>query len=756
MPARSKVFQRRLEAAITDPNLARALDRALSTFRKRREQAFDGLDFEAMRRDMRRRKERAIAQLPELIEQFTREAEAVGAQVYLATTADEACAIVREIAVRHGVRLAIKTKSMATEEIRLTQVLEQAGIQVVESDLGEWIMQLAGEHPSHLIAPAIHKSREEIAALFSRKLGREIRPEPAELVAVARTELRRFFIEAGLGITGANAAVAETGTLVLVTNEGNAELVTTLPPVHVAVVGVEKIVPTLDDVTAMLGLLPRSGTAQRLTVRVSFITGPSRTADIELTPVRGAHGPRELHIVLLDNGRSAARNDPELVDTLYCIRCGACSNVCPPYQVVSGHLFGYIYTGPIGLPLTAVHHGLEPVADPQSLCLSCNACEQVCPVAIPIPRLILDVRARVVEHLGVSWLKRQVVERWTRPASGDRWARLAALATAPLADREGYLSRLPFVDGATEQRHLIAPARRPLRDRVRHLAGRDAGDQPAPTARFPSSRAAGATIAFFPGCLTDRVLPEMGEAVIRVLEACGCRVLFPLGQHCCGLVAANMGDRQRARAMARQTIEVLEETVADWVVTHSTSCLVAVVQDYQHLFRTEPDWQERAARQAERMVDLTTFLERVAALDPPQWARPGPRVTYHDACQSANALGIRAAPRRLLTEVLGCELVEMRESSVCCGFGGSFSLDYPRLSSIILGRKLDNALATGAELIVADNPGCLLQIRGGLHARGSAVRALHVAELFAERLAELAEPSPAAVAPPAVGIESTG
>lgn len=739
MPARSKTFQRELDAAIADPNLARALDRALSTFRERRAQAFAGLDFEAMRQDLRRRKESAIARLPELIEQFTREAEAVGAQVYLAATPEEACAIVRDIAARHGIRLAVKTKSMATEEIRLNLALEQAGIQVVESDLGEWIIQLAGEHPSHLIAPAIHKSREEIAALFSRVLGREIPPDPSELVGVARQELRRFFIEAGMGITGANAAVAETGTLVIVTNEGNAELVTTLPPVHVAVLGVEKIVPTLDDVTAMLRLLPRSGTAQKLTVRVSFITGPSRTSDIELTPVRGAHGPKELHIVLLDNGRLVTRDDPELVDTLYCIRCGACSNVCPPYQVVSGHLFGHIYTGPIGLPLTAIHHGLEPVADPQSLCLSCNACELVCPVAIPIPRLILDVRARVAERLGLPWLKDQVLERWTKPGSGDRWARLAALATAPLADREGYLVRTPFLNGATEQRHLIAPARKPLRDRLRHLAGRAGYERPTPAPRFQGSRAAGLTVAFFPGCLTDRVLPEMGEAVVSVLEACGCRVVFPSDQHCCGLVAANMGDRPRARAMARQTIQMLEATDADWIVTNSTSCLVAVVQDYQHLFRTEPEWRERATRQAERLIDFTTFLDRIAALGPQRWTQPGPRVTYHDACQSRNALGIDTAPRRLLTEVLGCELVEMRESSVCCGFGGSFSVDYPQLSAAILSRKLENATQTGAELIVADNPGCLMQIRGGLHARGSALRAVHLAELIAERLGELVQ-----------------
>ena len=733
MPARSKAFQQALTRALHDAAQQEALHRSLSTFRQRRAQAFAGMDFEAMRQDMRRRKAAAIARLPELIEQFTREAENVGAQVYLARTPDDACARIREIAAQHGVRLAIKSKSMATEEIRLNAALEAAGIHAIESDLGEWIIQLAGEHPSHLIAPAIHKRREDIADIFRRVLGRDVPPDPAQLVEVARQELRRAFLEAGMGITGANAAIAETGSIMLVTNEGNAELVATLPPVHVAVLGVEKILPSLDDAVAMLRLLPRSGTAQKLTVRVSFITGPTRTSDIELTPVRGAHGPKAMYIILLDNGRLATREDPELVDTLYCIRCGACSNVCPPYEIVSGHLFGYIYTGPIGLPLTAIHHGLDAVADPQSLCLSCNACETVCPVAIPIPRLILDVRTRVAERLGLPWYKAAAFSRWASPASGQRLVRLAARASRLVADQDGYIAHLPVVDGATANRHILAPTPQPLRDRLSSN-----GREPAPPPLLVDSAVTGSTVAFFPGCLTDWVMPEMGEAVVRVLEACGCRVVFPREQHCCGLVASNSGDREHAKAMARHTITVLEQVEADWIISHSTSCYAAVLQDYQHLFRTEPAWRERAARVAERMVDFVTFLDRIARLGPQSWTRPGPTVTYHDSCQSHNALGIRQAPRRLLTEVLGCTLVEMEDSSVCCGFGGSFSIDYPELSALFAGRKLDNALATGASAIIADNPGCLMQLRGALHARGSTVRALHLAELFAERLADLA------------------
>lgn len=737
MPARSKSFQRALESALANERQRAALEWTLTRYRERRATAFAEVDFASLRADLRRRKEQAIARLPELVEQFRREAEAVGATVFLARTAEEARQYIADVAQRNGVRLAVKSKSMATEEIRLNEALEQAGVRVVETDLGEWIVQLAGERPSHLIGPAIHKSREQIAELFSRVLGRPVPADPAELVRVAREELRRSFIEADMGITGANAAVAETGSLVIVTNEGNAELVATLPPIHVAVVGIDKIVPTLEDVPPLLRVLPRAGAAQKMTVRVLFLTGPTRTADIEITLVRGAHGPREMHIVLLDNGRLAAREDPELVDALYCIRCGACSNVCPPYQVVSGHVFGHIYTGPIGLPLTAIHHGLEAAADPQSLCVSCNACETVCPVGIPIPRLILDVRARVGERLGLPRLKQAVLERWSDPRSGDRWARLAALVARPLADRDGFLRSLPFVDGATSERHLVAPARRPLRDRLQHLSMPGAMRRPAPPPLLVGSRVAGSTVAFFPGCLIDRILPEMGEATVRILEALGCRVIFPAEQHCCGLVASNSGDRPHAQILARQTVEVLERVEADWIVTPSTSCFGAIVQDYQHLFRTEPVWRERAARVAERMVDLVTFLDRVAQLGPQPWTEPGPRVTYHDSCQSANALGLYAQPRRILTEVLGCEVVEMRESSFCCGFGGTFSLDYPQLSSIILARKLATAAETGAPIIVADNPGCLMQIRGGLHARGSAQRALHIAELFAERLAAL-------------------
>ena len=733
MPARSKEFQRRLDAAIDDPNLATALHRALSTFRDRRAVAFAYLDFDAMRADMHRRKADAIARLPELIKQFTEEAEAVGAVVHLASTPQDACTIIGDLAAERKVKLAVKSKSMATEEIKLNDHLESRKIDVVETDLGEWILQLAGEHPSHLIAPAIHKTREEVAEIFSKKLKiRKVPDDPKEMVKIARERLRKSFIEAGMGITGANMAIADTGTIGIVTNEGNADLVSTLPPIHVAVLGVEKIVPSIDDAVAMLKLLPRSGTAQKITSYVSFITGPSRTSDIELIPVIGVHGPKEMHIVLLDNGRLKAREDPELLDTLYCIRCGACSNVCPPYQVVGGHLFGHIYTGPIGLPLTAIHHGLGNAADPQSLCVSCNACATVCPAEIPIPQLILNVRSRVTEEMGLPRVKEEALERWTDPVDGDTWVRRASLASKAVSDKDGFIEKIPFQGKLTKDRHLIAPSRKPLRDRVDRLIAANARDG----YRFPGSKADGLRVAYFPGCLTDRVLPEMGAATIRVLQGCGCQVSFPREQHCCGLVALNSGDRSHGRVMAQQTIEMLESLTVDWVVTNSTSCFAAMVQDYQNLFADSPGWRERAASQAERLIEVTAFLDKVAQIQPLEWQSAGPLITYHDSCQSHNALGIHDVPRSIITDVLGLELREMRDSSVCCGFGGSFSTDYPAVSAIIAGRKLDNATATEAKVIVADNPGCIMQLRGALHARKSPVRVLHLMELIDERMRE--------------------
>jgi Uncharacterized conserved protein containing a ferredoxin-like domain len=326
-------FRKRAQQALADPFLQGALSGATAHFRQGREQALAEMpDVEALRDQLKAIRAATLARLAEHLETFERNATAAGAHVHWARDADEANRIIVEIARLYNVRLAVKSKSMTGEETRLNLALGAAGIQAVETDLGEWIVQLAGETPSHIIAPAVHKTRQQVAALLSQVVGRSLPADdiPA-LTAEARRVLRQKFLEAQMGISGANVAVAETGSIVLVTNEGNGRLVTSAPKVHVVLMGIEKVVPTWKDAAVWLALLARSATGQPLSVYTSIITGPARADDVD--------GPENVHIVLLDNRRSQYVGTP-FEEVLQCIRCGACLNVCPVYRKTGGHAYG--------------------------------------------------------------------------------------------------------------------------------------------------------------------------------------------------------------------------------------------------------------------------------------------------------------------------------------------------------------------------------------------------------------------------------
>ena len=323
--------------------------------------------------------------LVQLEEQVTR----AGGHVHWARDAAEARQIVLDIAQQHNVKNVVKVKSMATEEIDLNHALQASGIQALETDLGEYIVQLAGVGPSHIIVPAVHLTKEGIADLFHEKLGVDAPPDPIKLAAIARTRLREAFLSADMGVSGANFMVAETGTIVIVTNEGNGRMCTTLPPLHVAVVGIDKVVPDWDSLTVLLKLLARSATGQKISTYTSFITGPRR-AD-------GENGPQEFHLVLLDNGRTRILKDEVARQTLLCIRCGACLNVCPVYNNVGGHAYGWVYSGPIGSILSPQLLGTKVAADLPFASSLCGACADICPVKIPIPDVLLRLRHRVVE-----------------------------------------------------------------------------------------------------------------------------------------------------------------------------------------------------------------------------------------------------------------------------------------------------------------------------------------------------------------------
>lgn len=323
------------------------------------------------------------------IERLSERVQAAGGSVHYAADAAQARQIALEIAQRHGARLAVKSKSMAIEEIELNRAFAQAGIEALETDLGEYIIQLAGTGPSHIIVPAVHLTKEEIAELFRQKLGVDAPPDPHRLTQIARAVLREKFLSAQVGISGANFLVAETGTLVLVSNEGNGRMVTTLPEVHIAIAGIEKIVPDWEALTVLLKLLARSATGQKLSTYTSFITGPRRA--------EGEFGPREFHLILLDNGRHRLLRDPLGRQTLKCIRCGACLNVCPVYKNVGGFAYGWFISGPIGAIFSPQMLGLERAGQLPFASSLCGACAEVCPVKIPIPQILVELRRRAME-----------------------------------------------------------------------------------------------------------------------------------------------------------------------------------------------------------------------------------------------------------------------------------------------------------------------------------------------------------------------
>jgi L-lactate dehydrogenase complex protein LldF len=715
-------FQERYRRALGNAQLRANLVHYQRTWRRQRNTAFEayqertGRDFESMRRELAARKDEMLADIPRYLTEFRSAAERAGAVVYEASSPEDAHRYIAELARRHGVELAVKAKSMVSEEIHLNSVLGEQGLRAVETDLGEYVVQLAGQKPSHMISPIAHLNRYQVAELLSRESGEQLSGEDiSEMTVVARRQLRPEFLQGQMGISGANALIAETGTVMLVENEGNARLATSLPKVHVVVSGYEKLIPTMADAMLQLRLLSRSGTGQQITSYTTFVTGRDRP-------------DREVHIVLLDNGRSDIQADPDFEKALRCIRCGACANVCPPYQVVGGHVFGYIYAGAIGLVLTPFHHGIENGAGPQGLCVSCNACATVCPVEIPLPTQILDVRAKAVEWAGMPWYKEAALQVWERPKLFDAATRLGAYVQAPFS-KNGLMSRVPLPDPLA-WRTPPALATKPARTRLKGRTPRPANDGP-----LSRSDARGLRVAYFVQCVTDKFLPEMAEATVRVLEACGATVFVPENQHCCGLPAYDAGDKAKALVMGKQTVRMLEKVDADYVVTGAASCVAMIVHDYPHLFQSSPEWLERAGRVASKVVDLTTFLDRVARLSPGALdVGQFHPVTYHNFCQSHNVLGIRDEPRRLITDVLGLELREMDGATTCCGFGGSFSVDHPQVSRHIVEQKLANIDATGAPLVITDNPGCIIHLRGTVDASGRAVRVLHVAELVDERL----------------------
>jgi L-lactate dehydrogenase complex protein LldF len=465
---RTKEFNQAAGAALKDPKVQANLQGLYRGFHAARIRASeDTPDWEALREKGRAIKAHTLDNLDYYLELAARNVTRAGGVVFFAKDADAANRYVLDLARDRGVRLVIKGKSMISEEMGLNHHFAEAGIEAVETDLGEYIIQLAGETPYHIVAPAIHKSRQEVAALFQEKLGAPRYEEIADMAREARRQLREKFIAADMGITGGNFVVAETGTLVLVTNEGNGRMCTSMPRIHVAIVGMEKVIPSMEDLGVFLRLLIRSATGQWISSYVTTVTGPRRDDDED--------GPEEFHLVLVDNGRSRLLADPELREALYCLRCGACLNACPVYRKVGGHAYGWVYPGPIGAIVSPMLTGLSDAKDLPYASSLCGACREACPVKINIPRMLLYLRKELSEgerypRERSASMKEKLAMRGFRlsvssPLMLGASRRVGRLLQWPLS-RKGRIIGLPGpLSGWTRYRSFPALASRPFRAR---------------------------------------------------------------------------------------------------------------------------------------------------------------------------------------------------------------------------------------------------------------------------------------------------
>ena len=470
----SAAFEQQIHVALGDLKLQTTIQTATDRFKQKRLKVVEPdilPEYQELREHARRIKKHTLDNLDYYLERVETRVHEHGGEVVWCRDAEAAVEAIGKIARENGVRTVVKSKSMATEEIHLNKALEKNGIEAVETDLGEYIIQLAGDRPYHIVAPALHMTRGDMADLFAAKLGVERTDEPAKLTGIARGILRDKFLNAGMGVTGANFVVAESGAVLLVENEGNIRLTTSLPRIHVAVAGIEKLIPRAADLAVFLKLLARSATGQPLTSYTSFLAGPRRGGELD--------GPEKFYLLLLDNGRSRVLADDEKRETLYCIRCGACSNVCPVYRRIGGHAYPGTYSGPIGAILTPQLQGLGYEPGLPFASSLCGACAEVCPVKIDIPRMLLALRRDVKKSQSREqpWLAEKLAFRaWSWVMRRPWWferAGFLARVFAPGGDGDGWVKSLPGpLKAWTDTRDFPPPAKASFRQMWRDRSSR--------------------------------------------------------------------------------------------------------------------------------------------------------------------------------------------------------------------------------------------------------------------------------------------
>jgi iron-sulfur cluster protein len=696
-------LHKEINAAIGDRSKSNALLRCMKRGRDSRARTLKALPGgSAFRDEVKRVKKRCIDDLPRLQATFVENARKRGVTVYEAGTAADVIRYCLDLAKARGAKALAKSKSLTTEEVELNQPLIDAGVDVVETDLGELIIQLVDEKPFHLVFPSVHKMAPEVAKIFSKATGEEVASDIPSLMKVVRKYLRPIFLNAEIGMTGANIGVAETGAICIETNEGNGRLVSSIGDCHVCIMGAEKIVETIEDAMLMVLAHPVSASGQLPTTYVTWMHGRN--------PLGEGQGrkPRESHLIVMDNGRSAMRDDPKMREALYCIRCGACMNVCPTYGIVGGHTFGHIYPGPMGICWTAGVHGLEKAADFAPLCISCGLCKEICPAKIDMPHMIAEIKHRDAQKNGYRVSQRIMM-------AADKAARLGSL-TAPLANYT--LKSRPLRRIMEKTLHLSADRKLPPFAAPSFMQ-RFANHRPKVTR--PTHRA-----VLFIDVYANFNDPELGMAAVRRLEALGCQVAVPR-QRAAGYPFIAYGDMDRARSTARYNVSKLAPYVARGfdVVGIEPTATYCLKESYPKLLNDTAKTSPLADHTYE-LFEYLNKLEKEAGHSPASGSLTGMKFGFHCSCHQ-RPMGSGAGAMEWLKR-RGAE-VELIETGTCCGMGGTFGL-----KSGPLGHKLSAAvgeplfeLFKSAEIdaIVTESSVCKIQL-----AEGTGIKVYHPLELL--------------------------
>jgi len=710
-------IRKKVKAGLQDTSARLGRSRALGIIKPEMKNMV--ANYPELRDRLKEIKKKAIDNLPQLLNQAKTAFERNGCRVFVAETAEEARDYIGRV-VQKG--LVVKSKSNAGKEIGITPYLQEQGATVIETDLGDRIAQMAKSEASHSLAPAIHIPIEKVAELFSAEAGQKLECDVHVLVKAARESLRQYLEEAEVGISGANAIIADTGSVVLTENEGNIRAVTSMPRTHIVIAGIEKIVPKLEDGIAVIRGAATYGVGQDIGTYISVISGPSRYTHASLSFLGPGQGPEAVHIVFLKEGREEAIAEG-FGESLYCINCGSCLNFCPVYSEI-GEKYGYKHLGGRGVVFTAFHENLNKAVEVGLfLCVGCQSCVETCAVGMDTPAMITRLREKVAQKKGLGWIQKTAYSALAGnklPSVSAIGRSLQNLGMKKSPDKKSAKMRIGMGRmGLPKDRSVPFLAKEPL---AKLVAGRKPLKNPD------------MTVAFYAGCVVNYARPDLGLDLYDVLESQNVRVLSYAGEVCCGLPALMGGATREAEQMAVSNIAMLAADSFEHLVCICPTCATTIQKEWPKLLKDKkPELRASAEELAGKVIDTNDFLVNVLGMNPGRAAHKA-KVTYHDPCHLAKGLGIREEPRRLLRGMPGIEYTEMKEPDSCCGFGGSFSLYFYDLSRQINTEKIQHIQATGADTLVTSCPGCMIHIADGIdHVQGQQ-KVVHILQLLAQAI----------------------